>query len=91
MSGYIANTFKVIAAETGISIRQWMAPKEAVQYAIDRETTFTHGDCVGLTHEQTEMVVSTMLDWYQGWNRGPSWDEIRSRLTLCAMDLEWRP
>lgn len=54
--------------------------KAATQAAIEHERTKLHGLALGLTDEQIRSVIEDS-DLY-------SWEDIRSRLTLLAMNRE---
>lgn len=90
MNGELIKRLGATSEAVGVSVRAWLYP-EVARYALGKETTEIHGRCVGLTDEQINLVMSTMLGEYGGGGIRPNWDDIRSRMTLLAMDLEWRP
>lgn len=72
------------------TVMQQFLPKAALEFAIEREATQTHARCLGLTSEQVEMVTAAMVERYAVSYTPVFWQDVRDRLTLLGMGLEWR-
>lgn len=94
MSGEISK-IKRAHARLAVSLRPLVAalvqPKALTEAIAERAQVRVQGAALGLTPEQTEEVITSTVDWYAS-QRGvlDIWGEIRRRLILRAMGLEWR-
>lgn len=91
MSEGIARQFAQLVKELPQVLTGLLTPTWITELALEEERCRQHGAAVGLTADQVDEVMH-VLKHHNRWHYFRlREDDVKERLTACAMGLDWRP